>query len=65
MTLAETSNIIKVWINEDSKQPSRFRYFTLQGHLVTLTAMGKSLATGIQKKLGQTFASGKDAGKNQ
>jgi len=60
MNLTETTTAIKDWINKDSTQPSRFRFFAVEGDIITLTTMGTSYAKSIQKKLGQPSEPRKD-----
>lgn len=52
VTLMQVSESIRQLINEDAKQPQKFRYFSVTEGTVSLTDMGNSFAKTLQKKLG-------------
>jgi hypothetical protein len=52
VTLSQVSEPIRQWINEDAKQPQKFRYFSVTDNTTSLTDMGNSFAKALEKKLG-------------
>jgi hypothetical protein len=52
VTLSQVSEPIRQWINEDTKQPQEYRYFSAAEDTISLTDMGNSFAKALEKKLG-------------
>ena len=52
VTLMQVSEPIRQWINEDAKQPQKFRYFSATEGTISLADMGNSFAKALQKKIG-------------
>jgi len=48
--LSSLHELIKPWLQEDAKQPEKFRYFKIEEGNVTLTPKGEMLAETVRKK---------------